>query len=410
MKGVDLFCGCGGLTRGFENAGIAIAEAYDCWAEAIACYQQNFSHPGTIADISDTADMAARISAHKPDIIIGGPPCQDFSQAGKRQEGERADLTACFARIVESTRPKWFLMENVDRAQKSQAYLMARKIFDKAGYGLTEKVLNASAFGVPQNRRRFFCIGLLGASDGFLMNDILLQQNSRATTVREHFQSIGREIDTEHYYRHPRNYSRRGVFSVDEPAPTIRGVNRPVPGGYNGHDGDTHKAKKVRPLTSQERAMIQTFPPEFVLVGSKTAVEQMLGNAVPVKLAETIAGTILAYETMAAANKNRGRKAAHNSIGNAPRDVFMRWAMAARCMTDKAAKDAWSWLSQADEYIRLDDFADEEELLFQFGRRIRGKVAGATASHMKGAIRLYCEFRRRLSSAKNMSLFEEAAN
>ena len=357
---------------------------------------------------SSTAKMVERISAHTPDIIIGGPPCQDFSQAGKRQEGERANLTECFAHIVKSVRPKWFLMENVDRAQRSQAYLMARKIFVKAGYGLTEKVLNANAFGVPQNRRRFFCIGLLGASDGFLMNDILLQQSSKAITVREHFQSIGREIDTEHYYRHPRNYSRRAVFSVDEPAPTIRGVNRPVPGGYNGHDGDTHKVKKVRPLTISERAMIQTFPPEFVFAGSKTTVEQMLGNAVPVKLAEAIAGTIFAYETMAATSKNRGRKAAHNSIGNAPRDVFMRWAMVARCMTDKAAKDAWSWLSQADEHIRLDDFAEEDELLFQFGRRVRGK--GATVSHMKSAIRLYCEFRRRLSSAKNISLFEEAAN
>ena len=97
-----------------------------------------------------TAKMVERISAHTPDIIIGGPPCQDFSQAGKRQEGERANLTECFAHIVKSVRPKWFLMENVDRAQRSQAYLMARKIFVKAGYGLTEKVLNANVFGVPQ--------------------------------------------------------------------------------------------------------------------------------------------------------------------------------------------------------------------------------------------------------------------
>ena len=410
MKGVDLFCGCGGLTRGFEDAGIDIAEAYDCWAEAIACYKRNFSHPGTIADISNIADMATRISAHKPDIIAGGPPCQDFSQAGKRQEGERADLTACFARIVASVRPKWFVMENVDRAQKSRAYLKARKIFVKAGYGLTEKVLNASAFGVPQNRRRFFCIGLLGASDGFLMNDILLQQNNNAITVREHFQRIGRKIDTEHYYRHPRNYSRRAVFSMDEPAPTIRGVNRPVPGGYNGHNGDTHKVKKVRPLTSRERAIIQTFPRGFMWVGSKTTVEQMLGNAVPVKLAEAIARTILAYETMAAANKNRGRKAAHNSIGHAPRDVFMRWTMFAKHLTDKTAKDAWSWLSQADEHIRLDDFAEEDKLIFEFVRRVRGKATGTTVSHMKKSIRLYCEFRRRWSSAKNIPLFEEAAN
>ena len=210
-------------------------------------------------------------------------------------------MTDCFARIVESVRPKWFVMENVDRSQSSKTYRKARKILTDAGYGLTEELLNASGFGVPQNRRRFFCIGLLGASDGFLSDDLRLLESAKAVTVREYFESVDYKIEVGHYYRHPRNYSRRAVFSVDEPAPTIRGVNRPVPGGYAGHNGDTHKVQKVRPLTSRERALIQTFPLDFELPGTKTTVEQMLGNAVPVKLAKAVAETVFAYEQMSSA-------------------------------------------------------------------------------------------------------------
>lgn len=295
MRGVDLFCGCGGFSRGVEDAGIEIIEAYDCWPDAIECYNLNFKHPAKIADLADAQSMARRIASLKPDIIIGGPPCQDFSNAGKRHEGDRANLTESYAQIVATAVPKWFVMENVDRAQNSRSYRAARKKLSARGYGLTEIVLNARDFGVPQNRRRFFSIGLLGADDQFLTDDLLARKQDRQITVRDHFKGIGRKIDVAHYYRHPRNYSRRAVFSVDELAPTIRGVNRPVPNGYNGHDGDTHEAKKVRPLTSQERSLIQTFPPDFKFVGSKTTIEQMLGNAVPVKLAANVASSILNY-------------------------------------------------------------------------------------------------------------------
>ena len=179
MKGVDLFCGCGGMSLGFQNAGVVIAEAYDNWPKAVSCYNLNFSHPAKVADISDVKGMANRIAALKPDIIIGGPPCQDFSQAGKRQEGERAGLTGAFAAIVESVRPEWFVMENVPRAQQSAAFLAARAVLTAAGYGLTEEILNAYDFGVPQRRKRVFCIGRLGADDGFLADDLQMHKGDK---------------------------------------------------------------------------------------------------------------------------------------------------------------------------------------------------------------------------------------
>lgn len=98
------------------------------------------------------------------------------------------------------------------------------------------------------------------------------------------------------YYRHPRSYARRGIFSIDEPSPTVRGVNRPIPSGYKIHSNDaTTNLTEVRPLTTLERARIQTFPKNFVFEGSKTNLEQMIGNAVPVKLAEYVGKHLLNY-------------------------------------------------------------------------------------------------------------------
>jgi len=97
---------------------------------------------------------------------------------------------------------------------------------------------------------------------------------------------MGEELNVEYYYRHPRNYNRRGIYSVDEPAPTVRGVNRPVPKGYLGHPADP-VPEGLRPLTTEERGRVQTFSQGWKWVGSK--VEQMIGNAVPPELAQRVA-------------------------------------------------------------------------------------------------------------------------
>jgi len=89
---------------------------------------------------------------------------------------------------------------------------------------------------------------------------------------------------------------RRGIFSIHEPSPTIRGVNRPIPKGYTKHLGDpVQVSDKVRPLTTLERSYIQTFPDTFIFNGSKTDLEQIIGNAVPVKLGEYVANCVNEY-------------------------------------------------------------------------------------------------------------------
>lgn len=292
INAVDIFCGCGGLSLGFQKAGFNVVRAFDNWDKAVGIYNRNFDHE---ADLVDAYNLTAEhIKSFSPDVIIGGPPCQDYSSAGKQDETQgRANLTLRYAELVCEVQPEWFVMENVDRILKSQTLPKAIDIFKSSGYGLSQVVLDASLCGVPQKRKRFFLIGHLGDNDDFLTESLYSDLSSKSTTIRDY---LGDEFHTEYYYRHPRSYARRGIFSIDEPSPTVRGVNRPIPPGYPIHAGDATKdLSKVRPLTTLERARIQTFPASFEFSGSKTDLEQMIGNAVPVDLAKYVAKHLMEY-------------------------------------------------------------------------------------------------------------------
>ncbi|MCF0141677.1 MAG: DNA cytosine methyltransferase [Mogibacterium sp.] len=233
------------------------------------------------------------INSTKPNVIIGGPPCQDFSIAGNRNMGERANLTIRFAEIVSLVKPEGFVMENVYNIERMPVLPKAKQIIKNAGYGITTRVLDASRCGVPQKRNRFFMIGHLNDEDGFLNDIIDANLSDEQMTV---FDYLGDSLGTEFYYMHPRSYNRRAVFSVYEPSATIRGVNRPIPEGYKRHHADKADITEgVRSLTSKERSFIQTFPDDFVFEGNKTEIEQTIGNAVPVKLAEFVARCLKEY-------------------------------------------------------------------------------------------------------------------
>ena len=294
MRTVDLFCGCGGMSLGFQRAGFDLIAAYDKWDAALNVYRLNFDHPAENLDLGDVDECADIIAHNQPDMIIGGPPCQDFSSAGKRNEdGGRGDLTISYAQIISQVRPKWFVMENVARITKTQKLIEAKEIFKDAGYGLSQQVLDASYCGVPQKRKRFFLIGKLREMDGFMNPFINSGMATKPMTMRDYF---GDSLGVEYYYRHPRSYVRRGIFSIDEPSPTVRGVNRPMPNGYKIHPNDPVQTKEgIRPLTTTERSYIQTFPRNFIFEGNKTDVEQMIGNAVPVNLAKFVATAIKKY-------------------------------------------------------------------------------------------------------------------
>jgi DNA (cytosine-5)-methyltransferase 1 len=298
-KVIDLFSGCGGMSLGFQMAGFDILAGFDNWPCAVDTYKANMGHEAHLLDLSDVEAIKDALAPlfeeerTRPGII-GGPPCQDFSSAGKRTEGDRADLTEKYAAVVSHFQPPFFVMENVARAQHAGAFKRAVHVMEEAGYFVRYLVIDASKVGVPQVRKRLITFGTKDEAITEAVYEALVNgQSETSMTIREYFEGeLGEKLDVDVYYRHPRSYARRGVFSIDEPSPTIRGVNRPIPAGYPGHPGDVAPVKQARPLTTWERAAIQTFPKEFRWVGSRTNVEQMVGNAVPVGLGRFIGEAI----------------------------------------------------------------------------------------------------------------------
>lgn len=297
---VDLYSGCGGLSLGFKDAGFDFQLAFDSWLPAITNYKQLVGDHIVQQDLSDEHSTIAAITKLRktPNLIIGGPPCQDFSSAGKRTEGKNADQTIKFVEVVRAVQPDVFVMENVTLAKKSGAWKHAVSLARDAAYFVEAFDFNAARFDVPQRRHRLFTIGTKTPEVIELFKDRILEiESPHEKTVREErILSIETE-GLEFYYRHPRSYERRGVFSIDEPSPTIRGVNRPVPPTYNKHPKNANELagvdiSEVRSLTHEERAQIQTFPRDYVWKGTNTEIEQMIGNAVPVRLARAIAEAI----------------------------------------------------------------------------------------------------------------------
>ena len=295
MKCIDLFSGCGGLSLGFEKSGFEVVAAFEYWEPAIEVYKNNFTHPIFNQDLTNEQEAIEKIRMFSPDLIMGGPPCQDFSSAGKRDITQgRADLTYHFANIVCAIKPKWFVMENVEQIKKSHILEDVIEQFEYTGYGLTAVILDASLCGVPQSRTRFFLIGHMGVQHNQLTGILRKNLSEKKMTIRDY---LGDQLGVNVYYRHPRNYNRRGIFTIDEPSPTVRGVNRPIPKGYtlNSCDPENVDLQNVRPLTTIERSYLQTFPNTFKFSGTKTNLEQMIGNAVPVNLGAFIANAIKEY-------------------------------------------------------------------------------------------------------------------
>ncbi|QDL99523.1 DNA cytosine methyltransferase [Rhodopseudomonas palustris] len=344
VRTVELFCGAGGMSLGFKRAGFELVQAYDSWDKAVEIYRRNLGGSVWQADLKDIFRIGPMLATLAPDILIGGPPCQDFSAAGERVEGERAALTRAFAMLVAIVRPRWFVMENVPLAARSQAWIDARAMLVKAGYGLTEAKLDASYYGVPQRRRRLFVIGRLGEQDGFLESALAAARSPRSMTIRDmigdalgdacHFQPCvsgtrgiwttdgpapticrdSRRSIPPNYRPHPTDsvlieagafytrpyYEGRGVRTLDEPAPAVIRTTRERPRPHylaNPHPADPVPAATAAVLTQKQVSRIQGFPIEWdwSSAGSRDT-DQMIANAVPAPLAEAIGRVILARE------------------------------------------------------------------------------------------------------------------
>lgn len=169
---IDLFAGAGGLAEGLESAGIRVAVAVELHPQAALTH--SFNHPHTKVLVGDIRALSLDLLAErvklstgrqKVDLVVGGPPCQGFSTAGKKIFSDpRNDLFLQFVRVVKRFRPRMFLLENVPGFKKmhqGRAFANASTLFTELGYKLADMVLGAASYGVPQRRQRFVMVGWL---------------------------------------------------------------------------------------------------------------------------------------------------------------------------------------------------------------------------------------------------------
>jgi DNA (cytosine-5)-methyltransferase 1 len=339
----DLFSGAGGFSLGFREAGFQLVCAIDNDEAAIRTHHTNLKAPAlheTIAADTELPDAT---------VIIGGPPCQGFSTAGLRRSGDsRNSLVSCFAQVVARKRPLAFVFENVEGFLTAEGGARVLELLGPliaAGYRIHLRKVNAANYGVPQHRKRVIAIGGLGWDPGFpdathsaygapgaLLAGTTL---SPAPSLGEALGGLPLASPTEpgvppgHYYRplagieldraralHPgqtmrdlpsdlwhESYRRRAYRRVRDGTPTERrggapaGVRRlradePCKAITGGALTEFLHPVEERGLTPRECARVQTFPDDFVFIGAASEVAQLIGNAVPPRLATVIAGSL----------------------------------------------------------------------------------------------------------------------
>lgn len=291
LKVGSLFCGAGGLDLGLIRAGHRVIWAFDNDEDSIETYQRNIGSHAKCSDVTqlDFGQM------ERPDVVVGGFPCQGFSMANKFRSGndDRNFLYRQFVRCLQELKPRFFLAENVKgilSLEKGQAIKVILKEFSDAGYRVDLRLFNASHFGVPQNRQRVFILGI--------RQDVPAHHvwpdpgpTPRIVTVGQALRDIP-EPDAPHkllnhvgskYKITNRNFTGCRPTDPNKPCPTIiaRGNGR---GGVNA----IQHPQNHRRMTVREQALIQTFPIDFEFFGSMTSCYRQIGNAVPVLLAEEL--------------------------------------------------------------------------------------------------------------------------
>ena len=334
MKIIDLFCGIGGLSLGFEDAGFEVISAIDLWDDAIKTYNHNRNKK-----VAQTVTVEAFNEDILPGIvtnnhitgIIGGPPCQGFSTVGRRNiDDARNQLYLEFYKAVKIAKPDFFLIENVKGMLTLNKGAFVKDIIKRfgpegLGYNITYKLLNAADYGIPQNRYRVFYVGIKGKD--FVFPEPFTYHLSAKDGISD---LLG--ADNTHYGSSPQNEFQRQMRGnqkhplnqdyTDHSEQTVRIISMIPDGGnikslppefwqvrkYNkafermsserpsntidtGHRNYFHYAEPRIP-TVRESARIQSFPDNFEIIGTRGSQYKQVGNAVPPLLARVIAEEI----------------------------------------------------------------------------------------------------------------------
>lgn len=318
MKLLSFFSGCGGLDLGFERAGFKIVWANDNSSSVLETYIKNFPH--TEFSSEDIRKIKAECLPNDIVGIIGGPPCQSWSNAGKGLgiKDPRGKLFLNFIDILHQKQPEFFVAENVRgilSMRNKDAYNGICKLFSEAGYDLFVDYLNAADFGVPQNRERVFFIGF---RKDLKVNYHFPKPLNTKTTVRDAIGDlstnavVGRkglicQVENHEYWDGGYSYifmSRNRVLDWNKQSFTIQASGRQT--SIHPQAPFMEKVKKdvmrfvpgqehlYRRLTVRECARLQTFPDDFIFkYNNLNDGYKMVGNAVPVNLAYHVAVSII---------------------------------------------------------------------------------------------------------------------
>ncbi|HLO46970.1 MAG TPA: DNA cytosine methyltransferase [Kamptonema sp.] len=321
MDIISLFSGCGGLDLGFQKAGFNVLWANEYDKSIWDTYK--FNHVDTQLDKRDIRNIK---SEEIPNClgIIGGPPCQSWSEAGAKRgiDDSRGQLFYEYIRIVQDKKPLFFLAENVSgilTARHQEAFIKILNLFEEVGYQLAYKLVNAKDFEVPQDRSRVIIVGYskrMGKVFDFPQpgNKILTLKDAIADleliepTKFADKVKIDRATIPNHEYLDMGfssiYMSRNRVRSWSEPSFTIQAGGRHAPLHPQANKMilvekdkrifDPNSPQPYRRLSVRECARIQTFPDRFIFKYNRIADGyKMVGNAVPVNLAKILASKIL---------------------------------------------------------------------------------------------------------------------
>lgn len=342
---IDLFSGVGGLSLGFEMVGFKIVIANEFDESIAASYKLNHKKTKMVVGDITSLDLNEVFGEYKGqvDVVIGGPPCQGFSQKGKRKtiHDERNFLFKYYVAVVGLVLPKYFVMENVPNLLTAENGYFREEIealFNSIGYSIDYGVLNASDYGVPQNRRRAVIIGKLGSACPKLpipqkkkvtiwdaISDLAYLESGEGDEVQNYridaeseYEKLMRR-DSQLLYNHvatnhsklalerlslippnsgkevlPKEHLTKSIYSgtwtrmrKDEISVTITTrFDTPSSGKF------THPFLN-RAITVREAARLQSFPDTFRFIGNKGSQMKQVGNAVPPLLAAAVADVIM---------------------------------------------------------------------------------------------------------------------
>jgi DNA (cytosine-5)-methyltransferase 1 len=297
LKVLDLFCGCGGMTKGLIDAGLDVIAGIDIWNKAIDSYKCNYNHLAICEDLTKLSPYDFKIKYNindNIDLIVGGPPCQSYSTAGKRDKNDpRGSLFMEYCKYLDFFKPKAFIMENVIgilSAKTNNDEKIINIIMEKLNKNYNCKInkLYASDFGVPQNRRRTIIIGIRKDLNIIPEEIKPILTKDKRIPVKTILKNKN-DIDNKYFLSEKtieRNNNKKSYkvqfLNPEKPSYTIlASYHKDGKCALVKYDDNT-----IRKLTIPELKKIQSFPDDYILKGSDKNIMIQIGNAVPCVLAK----------------------------------------------------------------------------------------------------------------------------